>query len=686
MLEIPRKSVLESLYAIPPYLNAVSVNVGRHFEILETLGCLKKPSPAHYVSVLDEIKELSGDNCLDPNMLKAAKKATVLIAETLRTSNEISGIANCVLYLPTVTFATCRQNKVHLKESSKVIYVDDYHLEGRLKSFSEPLLLMKHNEELDMGCNTNADLMKYLPESRRPKVLSDVIEEQLISLMKFQTVAPDHVSQEIKAQLASPVFLASMERLLKHEESQSAESSIDAKIAYITKALRNVEVYVLADIKTQYFFEDSPIEDSDVSKELFLKISDNNLQLYFWTFLEKEMAVYSDVADGLLKLFKNPLKDSTTVLMLPLLLAARLENVMELLDHKGIKRGESDLTFSQLDMKPNAGDLVPIELYGLLKDDFVEFEVGEYVALERSDGKDNFYVYAIVVRQTTNEDDSDPLQFEYIVETGNGEVKVKAIELYRFKKFEFTKCRGEISLIPSNEELYKSYDDIIKEIREQIVNASQEDMKAVVRRLYRKWHPDKNTAEHKELATRVFQFLQELLTEINYNCFFDDWNVFVERDADLYRRYYDSYRSSPSASSNSWPPTFEASNPQPAEARRWFRQAKHDLEAVQTLTSSEWKCFLAHQAAEKALKAAQYLKNSSRSDHHSLVIASSGLNSNLGSLGSELETLISSSAHIRYPNCWSMPSIPHDVYTDIMANDAVCLAKRILEIVEGVMP
>ena len=88
------------------------------------------------------------------------------------------------------------------------------------------------------------------------------------------------------------------------------------------------------------------------------------------------------------------------------------------------------------------------------------------------------------------------------------------------------------------------------------------------------------------------------------------------------------------------------------------------------------------QAAEKALKAARFLKHYEYIKTHNLwVIAQHLSNEKLQDLAKQLELLMISSSHLLYPNKWSIPKIPHDHYGETESRMAIELGKEILDIV-----
>ncbi len=84
--------------------------------------------------------------------------------------------------------------------------------------------------------------------------------------------------------------------------------------------------------------------------------------------------------------------------------------------------------------------------------------------------------------------------------------------------------------------------------------------------------------------------------------------------------------------------------------------------------------------AEKGLKAAVFTIDSKRTNEHNLgLIAEDIDNANLKSLASQLERLLGSSTHLRYPNMWPYPTIPHTAYDQDKAEKALALTGKLME-------
>ena len=86
------------------------------------------------------------------------------------------------------------------------------------------------------------------------------------------------------------------------------------------------------------------------------------------------------------------------------------------------------------------------------------------------------------------------------------------------------------------------------------------------------------------------------------------------------------------------------------------------------------------QAAEKALKAAQYATDVERTNIHNLLHICQELDdSELTQLASQLELLVGNSTRMRYPDRVCFPKIPNEVYSADMAKEALQLAKKIVQ-------
>ncbi len=126
------------------------------------------------------------------------------------------------------------------------------------------------------------------------------------------------------------------------------------------------------------------------------------------------------------------------------------------------------------------------------------------------------------------------------------------------------------------------------------------------------------------------------------------------------------------------------------EASRWLRQAQHDLRAAGVNRRAgfpEIACFLAQQAAEKALKAYLYAQGERAVIGHAthlLVRRCAHYDQAFNALGDACRYLDQYYISTRYPN--GLPGgIPHDVYTDAQAEEALGKAGQLLDLVDSLL-
>jgi HEPN domain-containing protein len=123
------------------------------------------------------------------------------------------------------------------------------------------------------------------------------------------------------------------------------------------------------------------------------------------------------------------------------------------------------------------------------------------------------------------------------------------------------------------------------------------------------------------------------------------------------------------------------------EARRWLKQALHDRDAAslnRTHGFNEHACFLAQQAAEKALKAFLYARAQGPVIGHSTLVLSQEAQQQegaFGALGEACRRLDQLYIATRYPN--GLPAgVPHDFYDAGLADQALADLDTVLTCVQ----
>jgi HEPN domain-containing protein len=130
------------------------------------------------------------------------------------------------------------------------------------------------------------------------------------------------------------------------------------------------------------------------------------------------------------------------------------------------------------------------------------------------------------------------------------------------------------------------------------------------------------------------------------------------------------------------------------EARRWFGEAEADLATAVDLVEKErfnWACFVAQQAAEKAVKAVHLARGEGVEKVHSVLALIGGREEEGISRIQELRHLRKAARELdknyipaRYPN--GVPfGMPHEFYGEENGRDCVEWARTIIEAVRSLL-
>ena len=327
----------------------------------------------------------------------------------------------------------------------------------------------------------------------------------------------------------------------------------------------------------------------------------------------------------------------------------------------------------------------------------------------------------------------------YLIDIGREKIEVDVLDLYKWKRphedvgthqedsFPETKdlvpYQGDGSATPPRASAAPTppkpttLEEAKKEVRKalnDIWKLPEDKRKKAIKRLYLRWHPDKNL-ELQEIATEVMKFIQqeiERLTkggdasdsrdDFDFSSFFRQWNQRARRQRSRYEHFhqenpgfsgfYDhSYRSrrSPGRHSTGY------MAPDISMARLWVKQYREDLRAVKHLFSARQPlyfliCFHCHEVVEKALKSALFSSSgmtSAQLASHDLARLALDVSHLPGA--PNVLTLITTVCDYyeptRYPHKHQPAKAPADVYTDQQAQEALRVTKEMVALLEEFM-
>ena len=519
---------LEERYGMKPYLMETPNEYYGYFKLFEKLGASKKISSTAFAKILQEI-HLIGDT-LHANELQIARKAMRFFFELLPAAN-ISQIENQDLYLLS---RDCK-----LMNSKDLVFVDLPFVDKSIKNAEQHLCVMSDIDVIDILSMKKH--LKSLPEKIRPMFLSEVIESKFE--IENEQVPENSICREINSFLRCNEFINGVMRLFNMEKTLKKEYLSDEIISTIAENMHGVSIKCASGIQ-----KISKFQGREVSRRPCKCCYDSrqekgkNVIKIIFDFGEErdaEMIVRKNqdfISRAIRECTGCKFHNTSTLLSM---ICAQMKNPTE------IESFLDDRMIPSLDKKhrkaspwfPIPGDVVEMRWHCLLDNDFISFDIGEYVAYVSGINTrgDVDYKYAIIKERLSCGANSVVLTLSqaYRVEIQPDEEKeMKVYELYKFNRSKdpaeenvfrnfqvqiLHRHEGEGDVnVNSQNQTDRTLEEIFKEIKEQLKHAftlSDIHKRAICRRIMIKWHPEKHPNDVTR-ATKIFQYIRKIILKL----------------------------------------------------------------------------------------------------------------------------------------------------------------------------
>nr|XP_030738557.1 sacsin isoform X4 [Globicephala melas] len=736
-----------------PYLYKLPLELGTFHQLFKHLGTEDIISTKQYVEVLSRIFKNSEGKQLDPNEMRTVKRVVSGLFKSLQNDSvkvrgDLENIRDLALYLPS--------QDGRLVKSNILVFDDAPHYKSRIQGNIGVQMLVDLSQcylGKDHGFHTKLTML--FPQKLRPRLLSSILEEQLDEetprVCQFGALCS--LQGRLQLLLSSEQFITGLIRIMKHE-NDNAFLANEEKAVRLCKALREgLKVSCFEKLQTTLRVKGfNPIPQSRSETFAFLKRFGNAvILLYIQHSDSKDINFLLALAMTLKSATDNLISD--TSYLIAMLGCNDIYRISEKLDSLGVKYDSSEPSKLEL---PMPGTPIPAEIhYTLLMDPMNVFYPGEYVGyLVDAEGGEIYgsyqptYTYAIIVQEVEREDadNSSFLGKIYQIDIGYSEYKiVSSLDLYKFSRpEESSQSRDSAPSTPTSpteflapglrsipplffgRESHKtssskhhspkklmvnSLPEILKEVTsvvEQAWKLPESERKKIIRRLYLKWHPDKNPENH-DIANEVFKHLQNEINRLEKQAFLDQnadrasrrtFSTSASRfqsEKYSFQRFYTSWNQEatshkserqqqnkekcPPSAGQTYsprffvPPTFKSVG-NPVEARRWLRQARANFSAARNdlhKNANEWVCFKCFLSTKLALIAADYaVRGKSDKDVKPTALAQKieEYSEHLEGLTNDVHTLEAygvDSLKTRYPDLLPFPQIPNDRFTSEVA-------------------
>ncbi|XP_028392629.1 sacsin-like [Dendronephthya gigantea] len=745
--------------SMKPYMFNVPRNLQQYEHFLKCLGAQERSTQLQYSSLLEVIKKNCKDNQMHPGEIPAAVDATKCLfkrlsedAKPLQTherrhapdaTQSLDNVRN--LYLPT--------EAKYLKPSCEVFVNDTMEKKERLKDYWKELLIdltMKDQEP-------PAKLVEYLPSHLKVQKLSSKLNEELSPNCVDQLCVADQDPTEPSCDfikryreiICSSEFSEALIRLYK---SQEKKPKISEEVENDLKRLENgvqIKCMQTIEIRLVTMATKEPVLGSESQVSTFCQKNSEGFCILIKHGGGKSGVLHERLSSFITKITGEHVKEVSWRYLMMVLDAKDPSEISETLDEARVPQN-----ISSRSGEPNPGDKIPEHFHYLLKNDINhhlrEGELVGYEVREEDEENEAVYVYAKIIEKTSTGDGTFAFNSRYKIDIGEDEpIEVSKLKLYKFDRDERDVKRGDgVSLVPylgtetenssqqdaqrepvTLEEAKKEVAEALKEIWEGL---PESERSSAIKRLIRRWHPDKNP-HRTQLATEVTQFLLNEVERLkkggipgyhpetdnsrkpsrsgghgtstwdagpNFWDFSSRYQQRSRRQRDRYRDWSDHrYRGTDDYSGTAYRRRtnneFEPANRD--ESERWMRQSQKDFEGASCLLQNEYyflACFHSHQTVEKALKALMFakgrFKKSDRESHDLLELAyrASGIDASLRVVQMMVGKIQGYYIKTRYPdyyNLFSQHSIPADYYTRDDADEAILKAREILRLIREVL-
>ena len=628
-------------FEIQPFLYGLPAELVQCKGLFQYLGCASVAKVSHFAMVLDMLQEKCRAKPLDPNEKMCALTAERGIFETLQDhvdgDHSFSSL-NLPATRPLIKKDEGPSLPVVLPKSNEILFDDAPFYHERIKKFDQLFLvdLSWANVRCKKGFNYK-DLIMLLPPAVRPGMLSSAVIEKFTDSSERGESFDLGAAGLLKRSVHSPQFCRGIIRLIRHASRENQEKVDESVVATIKNRLQSIEIHGMSKIVTQLLYKGTTIPGSEMERQYYLeKVSESSEEIWnvYVNAVDDAQKTSSAIALTLAKVIseacKGLLRDAA--LYIPTMLQSQPEEISSFLDMMKIHQDDSyDGEKGQI--LPQPGSYIPIAEQHLLNASFSYFKPGEYVGYEVDDPSlqlkdgDATYIYAVIIEEVSNPNTS-LITKSYKINIGNDKPPkiVPATELYKFYRLQEI---ASAALVPSFNQgtNMDSKHEILKEITKTLEEAwrlPEDRRRQVVKRLFFFWHPDKNPG-NEEFCTEVFQHIKNEIERLeregwgrserersesyhyggSYGAFFGFWETRAREYSSRRRDYQETYHRHYGTwghGTRTWevPPSFCETNPQPGQARRWFRQAEADLNAVVNdvhtgNASYEWACFKCHQ-------------------------------------------------------------------------------------------
>ena len=605
---------------IRPYLYKMPAEHGEFKQLFEHLGSSPSVQLSHYTRILDLLHEKCLERSLDVNEEDISLKAVKGIFEVLQ-GNPDRNHSISSLYLPAMCLFGSVEDEtarpIVLRKATDLLFDDAPYYHDRIRNFQHLFVVDLKRSNVSRNSSTNCrELVLHLPAALQPKMLSSALEEKFAESKDNSTFLEAGITCSLKRMLHSEEFYRGIVRLIRHSSHKNQQKVDEHFVNSLKTTLKSIELRGMKKIVTHLIYNVSVIPGSEKEVPYFLeKINQSGKEIWnvYISAVEDEAENMSAIDLTLSQVINGECNGllQDTIVCIPSMLHSQPGKIKSLLDRMKIRQDDS-LDSEGADFVPELGSFIPIADHHLLSPVFKPLSPGEYVGYEVEDPSlqleegNATYIYAVIIHEVAT-GEVNLFAKSYKIDIGHESV-APATDLYTFCRIqEILSTTGEHLDFQTTNGKQAVLDDVSRAIREAY-RLPEDKRRKVVKRLFLQWTPDRNPGNETfclQVSQHIRREIQKMEVEdASYDAFFDCWEERERQHTSWRQEYRETYSRHYEERAWDVPPSFCKTNPQPGEAKRWFRQAEDDLAAsrndIETHPQSYvWACFKCHQVKTK---------------------------------------------------------------------------------------
>ncbi|XP_071959408.1 sacsin-like [Antedon mediterranea] len=757
-LLIPAKYTVKHMkngLELEPYIYAIPLDFVPYMNLFSCLGAQDEPSVWQCCKLLrmvhDDINEQSFVE--NPNLVLKIKVAVVKIFEHHKDMDWLQDVQK--LYLPNRAY--------QLVDSSTLKYYDKPMYEVRMKVKNNKSILF---DFLDFGLESAATVyIENMPKEIKPCKFSEHVTETMSSNQSECSYAKEGCCDQLhffKRKIQSMEFRQGICRILKHEANHKKDILSETDLLNISSALSQdfLTIKCIKDLETHLEESGKKVKGTTSESECFLERQDpitifmrhqdnaadlDNLKMtlaecicdltgvsHFKAVLKMICNDLTKIQDVLSKLNIQAFNAMSDPLVSPNLGSRVPDDVVESLDNDPfidfivgeyvVYETDGEFVYAKILQKSDMSEGSLIQTYTI--DYGTVSTVGTldlYKWVSHKDTHTDMELPPVAPKYNVEDPACVDLDVQSEVTTYNREDLDQQYADLCLQSYAGPECSSEDHDMTHMAPKYNPEDpepppaaaapiyDNLDETKEKLSDKLEEiwmledtERRKAVKRLYWKWHPDKNP-DNQAFCTEVFKHLKNevdrLENELHGPKASTENNYYPTNSGEWEERYRtwnqrarrERTNLNTSTGFSEWTDRDFEYTPSPGQAKIWQRQACHDFEAAYNDNwrnpSYEWVAYKCMQAVEKSLKAAILSHTGKGYMTHSLnwlritVEDIPGCSPDLRNYVNELCTYGKDQNAARYPLQYNN-EIPHNIYNREDAEKCILNAKLILDMME----